>query len=111
MLASPKFDIAPTRKVAWMGAEHPEIKAADKSPVDLVRHNARDGLEIPAFLAPHIPPAKQPQAAGSGRWCQPSPADPGVRHPLVARPAPPHQQAADPLVGRVGDPCPGQTQA
>ena len=41
---------APTRRVTRLGAEHPEIKAADMSGMDLVRYRARDGLEIPAFL-------------------------------------------------------------
>jgi dipeptidyl aminopeptidase/acylaminoacyl peptidase len=41
---------APTRRVTRLGAEHPEIKAAEMSGMDLVRYKARDGLEIPAFL-------------------------------------------------------------
>ena len=41
---------ATTRKVTRLGAQHPELKAAEMSGMDLVRYKARDGLEIPAFL-------------------------------------------------------------
>jgi dipeptidyl aminopeptidase/acylaminoacyl peptidase len=41
---------APTRRITRLGAQHPDVKAADMSGMDLVRYRARDNLEIPAFL-------------------------------------------------------------
>ena len=39
-----------TKKLTRIGAELPDIKANQMSPMDMVRYKARDGLEIPAYL-------------------------------------------------------------
>ncbi len=39
-----------TRKLSLLGAAHPEIKPAAMGTMDPVRYQARDGLEIPAWL-------------------------------------------------------------
>ena len=39
-----------SKKLTRIGSEQPGIRAAQMSPMDLVRYKARDGLEIPAYL-------------------------------------------------------------
>ena len=41
---------AQTKKLTRLGGEQPGIQPAQMSPMDLVRYQARDGLEIPAYL-------------------------------------------------------------
>jgi dipeptidyl aminopeptidase/acylaminoacyl peptidase len=48
-----------TRKLTRLGAAHPEIQPAAMGQMDMVRYQARDGLEIPAWLT--LPRGAEPK--------------------------------------------------